>query len=427
MLVANEKLETVQALAGKLPANAGSKGLLSRVVSAVKQAFDEQVGESDPDDMLIGKDASNGSLCVFKDSGGTYRWVARYSNNIRDNDNPPEIISGASHKKFVQLVKAGLVPPPELWLWHVKDWKWGQAEWVAYDETDNGIGFALAGGYIFPEFADLAKQLASLPGVLVSHGMPGWSIERDKSDATVYTQHITAEISPLPDWAAANKVPGFAVLSKESIDMALDKAQKRDLVEQWGVNPNTIDSLEAMNAADAAKAAALGLDTKEVEVEQVEEVAEAPAEQADKQIEEQVQNEEVVEPETQAKAETEQEEEQKSAAVDNTAPLATVLENTMKAVISLSEQVKELSKQVEELKREEGERIAAKAANMPTAALQALMMKSVVGSDEAAVDGRTKLAKSGPEETPAEQYERITPIPIVNQMIAAQRRQQGSV
>lgn len=51
----------------------------------------------------------NKSFMVWKDKN-QWLWLARYSNNFRDRDIPPEIISEASHKKFVEKVEKGLAP-----------------------------------------------------------------------------------------------------------------------------------------------------------------------------------------------------------------------------------------------------------------------------------------------------------------------------
>ena len=59
---------------------------ISKVIEAVKRAVGHQ--KERRDDVLI-----------WKDQDGTYRWIARYSNNFRDDDRPVrEIISGKSHE-----------------------------------------------------------------------------------------------------------------------------------------------------------------------------------------------------------------------------------------------------------------------------------------------------------------------------------------
>ncbi len=161
-------------------------------------------------DMLLGKKAVKGTdFSVWKDFGGGYKFIARYSNNFRDDDYPVrEIISKQSHLKFVKLVDEGIVPPPKLLLWHEDDLEFGQADWVAYDDE----GFALAGGRIHPGLGELAEAIKGLEDVRMSHGMPIPFIERDGDDESILTQHITEEITVLPGFAAANKRTGFNML-----------------------------------------------------------------------------------------------------------------------------------------------------------------------------------------------------------------------
>jgi len=348
---------------------------------------------------------------VWKDSGGTYRVMLRYSNKFRDDDYPvKEIIAEESHKKFVQLVKAGLAPLPEIWIWHNKDWRIGQTEWVDYDDS----GFAVAMGYIYPEFAEIGEALATVKGLALSHGMPGWSIQRDESDPSVITQHITTEISVLPLWAAANKLTGV-VLSKESDDMGISLDEKRRLVEDWKIDPALIDQLEAMNAADAAKANGLGIESKEADTPEDlpidEKEQEAPEAEAEAQ------------PEAEEKQAESQPEPTRAFDVAGLKEIGEALQTTMLAVTALGAQVKELTAQLNEVKTRDEDKVAAKAASSPYASLAALMQKSVIGDEAALIDGRTKEAQ-GPEETPANPVKNETPFPFVNNIIAANANRQ---
>ncbi|MCJ7741531.1 MAG: hypothetical protein MUO95_02455, partial [Methanoregula sp.] len=81
--------------------------------------------------MLFKKPKDETGISIWKE-GNQYWWMARYSNKFRDSDNPPEIISSESHKRFEKMVKEGLAPLPELWAWHNKNWKVGKAHGVAY-------------------------------------------------------------------------------------------------------------------------------------------------------------------------------------------------------------------------------------------------------------------------------------------------------
>jgi hypothetical protein len=193
----SDNAEIVSAASAILFANGKQKNIVTKVVDAVRGFAGKEVANEDRD------------LRIWKDSNGRYKWVARYSNNFRDEDYPvQEIISKSSHQNFVKLVDEGVVPPPKLMLWHEDSLEFGQADWVAYDD----MGFAIAGGHIYDELGELAEVIKSLDDVRMSHGMPVMFIERDEKDNSIITQHITEEITVLPGYAAANKRTGFIML-----------------------------------------------------------------------------------------------------------------------------------------------------------------------------------------------------------------------
>lgn len=340
---------------------------------------------------------------IFKDKGGTYRWIARYSNNFRDDDRPPEIISSKSHQRFEALVDAGIAPLPELWLWHNKDWRIGQSEWIAYDDA----GFAMAGGHVFPECEEIAKQLQALSDVGVSHGMKGEFIRRDIADPSIITQHITHEISPLPMWAAANKRTGFVVLDDDKEISMLSKDKRHELVSKWGLTDEYLDALEAMNATTAKATADAGVQRKEANGETPEATPETvPAVEAAQPTEEEeidVQTD-VTPTEEPAAADAPQ--------ADNP-ELLTAVEETMKAVMVMTKEVRDLAAKVKELEGSEEAKIAAKVKQTPLASMTQLLVNSVIGNEETRVDGRTSLAKSGPVET-APSSPSVTGIPLID-------------
>jgi hypothetical protein len=217
------------------------KSVISTIVDRVKSLIRPEQPQ---------KEEKHTRIMLWKEEGEPYRWIANYSNNFRDDDTIPEIIADASHRAFVNRVDNGDADNPELWVWHRPEWHIGKAEWVAYDES----GFAIAGGYIYPEFEDLAKELESLEDIAVSHGMPPSSIRRDKNDPTIIVAHETKEISILPRWAAANKLTGFVLLEKEEAEMAIPKSKRDVLVNQWGISPDLLERLEKANESAAEKA-----------------------------------------------------------------------------------------------------------------------------------------------------------------------------
>jgi len=253
----------VQGRAQRLLAEANKEddGWFDGLVERVKEALGLKTKEQEPPGFMLWKE------------GDTYRWLARYSNNLRDQDSPPEIISAQSHKSFVEMVDKGEADYPELWLWHRPEWKFGKATWLAYDDS----GFALAAGTVDRDKESLAYALSKLPAdsLRVSHGMPITSIKRDPEDETIIVGHVTREISPLPAWAAANSYTGFQILPTEVNSMAIPKDKRDSLVDEWGLPDELLGRLEQANAEEADKAAQDGVESKEKEAEvEVEEVAE---------------------------------------------------------------------------------------------------------------------------------------------------------
>jgi hypothetical protein len=103
-----------QRILASLKKESGTASLLERVITAVKEVLgqdDEPVDET--------------GMMIWKEADGQWHWLARYSNNFLDVDNPPQIISAKSHKDFVKSVDDGEWPLPELWVWHVPEWRVG--------------------------------------------------------------------------------------------------------------------------------------------------------------------------------------------------------------------------------------------------------------------------------------------------------------
>jgi hypothetical protein len=336
-------------------------------------------------------------ISVWKE-GNQYWWMARYSNKFRDNDNPPEIISSESHKRFEKMVKEGQAPLPELWLWHKKEWKVGNAHGIAYDE----LGFAVALGTFDAGKEYVAEALIkSKEPIKVSHGMPKNTIKYDEIDSTIIVEHETREISPLPAWAAANKLTGFVVLNLESKEesMAIPDETKQEWISKLGIKPETLEGLEAANAADADKAVSEGLESKEAEV----------TEEAQPATQETV-TEPAPEPEVKSEEVFTLTAEQLRIAV--TEAVATV-------VSPIQEQINALEAGIKELK-ETGDKRDEVLKGTPTASLSALLgqfAQSAIGASETRVDGRTSLAQSKPKETAAQNVGR-TKIPFIDDMLA---------
>lgn len=352
-----------------------SQTFIDKVKDAVLGALRHK---KEPDVMEL--KMANGSLKFYK-SGDVLKWVATYSNNLIDDDNPKEIIAADSHKKHVALVKAGLVNPPDLWLWHEPDWQWGTGEYVTYDEQGDVV-FTIAGGSVSKGFEELAETICESDEWGVSHGMPLWSVSHDKDNPHVIVEHITEEVSPLPMWAAANKFTSFS-LNKEA--KMIPKQEKARLMAEFNVSEDLLKALEQSNTTKAQKAATQGRLFKDGNDAPVAEPQDTPAGEAEG-TDEPVADEPVAEPTTSPEVV-----EVKQAD----------LEAIVKSLTVLAERVNELDKRVAAKDAEIDKAVAEKAAETPLASLLAHMQKAVspIGNPDAAVDGRTSLAKSQPVET----------------------------
>lgn len=369
---------------------AQKSGIVSSIKEKISKAINRPKEESDAPGFML-----------FKGKNDEWQWIARYSNKFRDDDRPSEIISDDSHKKFVALAKAGAVPAPDLWLWHEPDWKWGVGEWVTYDDS----GFAIAGGRVIPEFNELAESMSKARNIRVSHGMPIWSIKRASEDKSIIVEHITKEISPLPDWAAANKFTGFYVLQEEqeSDDMSISMKDKAALMQEHGISSELLDRLEAFNSADAQKAVAEGYEFKEAGNEAS---SHEDTDLATEATQPETTDEPVVETETQPETQAEGQPSE---------DVVVLLKTLTEAVVAMTSRVATLEKGLTQLEASESEKIAKKAANTPIASLTDLL-KSAIGSEETRVDGRTSLAKSAPEEV-QDKLSNPTPFSFVNEFI----------
>lgn len=360
---------------------------------------------------LVKKDheEENSSFMIFKDRGGRLRFVTKYSNKFRDDDRPvKEIISENSHRRFAEMVDKGIYPMPELWLWHVPEWKFGQADWLAYDDS----GFAMASGLIDEGKEHVATWLSKQKGVRTSHGMPPASIVRDPDDPSIIVAHQTVEISPLPDFAAANKMTGFLILGNESKEtgMAIPTQKLQQLMEKWNADPELLKQLELSNEADAQFAKDSGIDSKEVGDEVSDESTPEQETPAAENVEElEVQDEIRDEVAEESQADEDAEVANKAAGDSPTREeIAEAVVNAVRPIIEenrrLADEVAALRKEISQIKETDEEKIAAKVKETPVASLGALVANrlSVLNSKETEIDGRTALAKSHPRETEKE-------------------------
>jgi len=367
-----------------------AKPLKDKVKNFFSTLFGWEIKETEPNA------AADEGLMVWKETDGTWRWMARYSNKFRDRDRPPEIISSESHKRFVEKVDKGLAPYPELWLWHVPEYKWGKATWVGYDDA----GFALALGSVDKGKEYVAEYMATLDpkSIRVSHGMPKRTIVRDPVDSTVIIEHETAEISPLPSKAAANVLTSFSILSKED-SMAIP-TNKREALIEMGIPADVLDKLEAQNAEQAKEASESGIQSKEAQAAPI--PLETPAT--------------VVPPALVPSAPVQKDADPVTPPASN-APTAQEIADAVSGVLNerltaidqrfnaLEAAMAKTQEDLKSLKETDEAKIVKAAAQTPIASLSAMIARGIsssIGATETVVDGRSTLAKSKPLETLAQ-------------------------
>lgn len=315
--------------------------------------------------------------------GDKLRWLTVYSNKFRDRDNPPEIIASTAHKDFAAAIDEGDAELPELWLWHIPGTRIGEADWLAYDER----GFMMASGSIDEGKEAIAENVAEMD-VLVSHGMPIESIEREPDDDTVITRYVSKEISPLPEFAAANMLTDFTILKE--YDMEIPE-EKLEFLKAAGMEEGEIEELDRF-LDDKAKEAE-GLEFKESET--AEAVLEAVSEAEPAEDEELVEVIEVDDELAEQIVEAVSREEVAGAIVEALEPFA--------------EQMETLAKALEIVTKDDKEKIAETAAETPTLSIAALVAESFSarGSDATKIRKNDPLTKEKPKETEA-QKESIT-------------------
>lgn len=326
------------------------------------------------------------SFMVYKGADGELLWLSAYSNNIRDDDNPPEIIASESHEAFVKMVDDGEAELPELWLWHTPALVLGKATAVAYDVES---GFAIAAGYFNKGAEPVAIAIENSDiDWGVSHGMPREHIVRSKEDPTIIVRHITWEISPLPLTAAANKYANFSILKEANMTLSEDKI--RELTENSDIPEAALIALLESNKKVSDGVDEDGLERKEVDakIEAKKEEVETPEEDQKEDVK--------------AAFSDEQYEQLKSILEAHAKSLADVLPGVIASVVD--KKLEPINEALAEKEKTREEEIKEAIANTPQASFESMLTSnlfsnlSVTESDETRVDGRTKLAKSAPDE-----------------------------
>lgn len=317
-----------------------------------------------------------GEFTVWKEAGQMH-WLAVYSNNYRDDDHPPEIISKAAHQDFVDAVDAGEWPAPELWYWHIPGARLGSTQFVAFD-ADSGM--SLAAGTIDKGLEPVVERIQATPH-LVSHGMPVSELRRDESDGSVIVRYRSRELSLLPAEAAANKHTAYLIKEGEGMNIPQEKLDK---LAELGFDASEI-AAKLEQGQEEAKAEER--ESKELEPEEVEVKGEA------------VESKDDVANATEETIEVEPESEQTRimiSSADLAEAVASVIRPYLDEIKEIKDTVAELSKPPEPEPEAEN-----KALDLTPAASLAMLIKSaVIGQEEAVVDGR-KTRHDAPKETKA--------------------------
>lgn len=175
------------------------------------------------------------AFTVFKTASGRNAWIARHTGKWIDREN--EILSEQSHERYVQRVQAGKVNKPELWMWHAKGTKHGEA--IVVWKTG---GFVLAAG-LFDDTAEGERMFQYYQKhsgkIKLSHM---FHYPRETKIDGVYNEYNTIEITTLPDGAEA-----FPYTSFEEIQtMALPEIARNMIAEAGGK-----EMLDRVLAADS--------------------------------------------------------------------------------------------------------------------------------------------------------------------------------
>ena len=151
--------------------------------------------------------ASNGTVSIYKHDDKLW-WSGVPTNKFIDDDNPPDIFSDKSHRRFVEGIEKGVFQYPDLYLWHIPK-SIGKSTWVAYDER----GFLISGGIVYPEYEGLVKELLVNSDEIIgmSHGIKLDTIKRHPKLKHVIDEYNSFEFSFLPQKNAANKLTSFTL------------------------------------------------------------------------------------------------------------------------------------------------------------------------------------------------------------------------
>lgn len=151
-------------------------------------------------------------------------WLAVWSNNFKDRDG--ELFTAKAIDDYVERTDMGVVPLPELWVWHIgKSVRIGAADWVGRQ----GHFLFAAGTFDADDKAQAAKAYYAKHAdkTTISHG---FTFPLEQFDGKHYHQFNSFEISLLPTGVEANLYTSLAGVKA----MELNEAKKKYMAEVFG-------------------------------------------------------------------------------------------------------------------------------------------------------------------------------------------------
>lgn len=340
------------------------------------------------------KSVENSGFRVFKDSDGTWRWFGWATNKWRDKDSHAdpihggEILTDAAHKEYIAWVdKNPARRMPALWPWHTQDAAHQQkADWLDYAD-----GFVCLSGPLTDEEAKAIQRVAKEYDLGMSHGFYAMGRDRDNGHITKYR---TFEVSYLPLEYAANPWTDFVTVEKEVEKMGFSESKRAMLALLAG--EEFVAEVEQETEAKATMLQEVGVESKELQEEAPAESAAAEAEEtATEEVEEPASGEPAETAEESTEATPSESEEPVEKAESEFIPRSEAIE----AFGLLTDMVVELGMKIDGLSKSDEEKIAETVEKTPKASLKEIIAQRASQSEETVVDGRKKLAKSGPKET----------------------------
>jgi hypothetical protein len=378
---------------------------LKKKIDAIMKELGALIGFADYADKQPFYDLLNkeSGFKTFKNKKDDKTWILTWTTNSFI-DREEEIFSQKSIEDYVERHFEDDVKG-EFQFWHMPGSKYGDILWQGvsgrflveagpFDDTPIGQAFEK----VFNENPD-GHPIVAPEGWGTSHK---YYFKLEDREDGVYDWFDKEETTVLPMSAASNPhSPKMEVLQVEQkqVDalthLGIDDELVKDIVETGDEETKTLEDAgvarKEVESEEKEVVAEVSDESEEVLVETIEVEAEIPAEK----VEEEGEKEEVDEPEFVTLEEVK----------EGFGALASAIKELMGKIDSIETSVKSLE-------RTDDEKFEEKVELTPKASLKD-HVESVIGKDETKVDGRTELAKDGPEEAKSA-VESRTGIPLLD-------------